>query len=126
MHKDFTSFKTADLVGWDSGISAADPEVLWFLNIFESFEELWILLEHSLSPDLVILHNGLKVVHDCGLTPDERHFIEGAEVHHPPFGWRCWRRRDHLDGIYLFLFLLCIFFDLVAWDNLNLLIAFKG
>jgi hypothetical protein len=63
VHKHLTWFEAADLVGRDSGVRAANPEIVRLLDAHQRIEEVRILLEDCLGPLSVLSENLVEIVH---------------------------------------------------------------
>ena len=71
MHEELARLQPHYLVGGHSRVGAADPEVLGGLNMGKALEVLGVVIDHSLRPFPIVLHDLFEVVHDGGVAAEE-------------------------------------------------------
>lgn len=59
--KGLASLKASDLLSWNAGVTASDPEILGRLASSQTSKELWVLLQPVSGPFLVVLKEALVV-----------------------------------------------------------------
>lgn len=70
MNEKLSWLKTDHLVGRYSWVRTSNPQILRCLNVFEFVEECGFLFEDFFSPNSVIVHDSIEIIHLNIIAPD--------------------------------------------------------